>query len=81
LHQLTSPIQNNFMTKCINSLILFPILLHTLCFLLFPQYLLSQENIFVRQPASQLIITPHQRSNSDPQQVHSKLYTYIITRY
>ncbi|WJX79487.1 Purple acid phosphatase 22 [Trifolium repens] len=61
------------MTKCINSLILFPILLHTLCFLLFPQYLLSQENTFVRQPASQLIITPHQRSNSDPQQVHISL--------
>jgi hypothetical protein len=40
---------------------------------LFPQYLLSQENTFVRQPASQLIITPHQRSNSDPQQVHISL--------
>lgn len=34
---------------------------------------MSQENNFVRQPASQLIITPHQRSNSEPQQVHISL--------
>lgn len=57
---------NNFMAKCTT----FPILF---LFLVFPQPLLSQENNFVRQPASQLIITPHQRSNSEPQQVHISL--------
>ncbi|XP_058739068.1 purple acid phosphatase 22-like [Vicia villosa] len=69
----TSPISkshtNNFMAKC-TSLITVPILF---LFLVFPQPLLSQENTFVRQPASQLIITPHQRSNSEPQQVHISL--------
>ncbi|KAK7284877.1 hypothetical protein RJT34_19631 [Clitoria ternatea] len=64
---------NNTMGKCRKSLIGFPILLHTLCLLLFPQPLLSQENSFVRQPAGQRIITPHERTHSDPQQVHVSL--------
>ncbi|XP_014496019.1 purple acid phosphatase 22 [Vigna radiata var. radiata] len=56
------------------SLMEFPIpLIHTLFLLLFPLPLLSEHNNFVRQPAGQLIITPHQRSHSDPQQVHISL--------
>ncbi|KAK7337223.1 hypothetical protein VNO77_17786 [Canavalia gladiata] len=74
LQQSTSGRQNkNIMGKYSKSLVTFPILLHTLCILLFPQPLQSQENNFVRQPAGQLIITPHQRSDSDPQQVHISL--------
>ncbi|XP_027350036.1 purple acid phosphatase 22-like isoform X2 [Abrus precatorius] len=74
LEQSTSGSQNkNTMGKGSKSLIQIPILLHTLCILLFPQPLLSQDNNFIRQPAGQLIITPQQRSDSDPQQVHISL--------
>ncbi|KAL2345212.1 hypothetical protein Fmac_006497 [Flemingia macrophylla] len=59
------------MRKHRKSLMAFPILLHLL---LFPQPLLSQDNNnFVRQPAGQLLITPHERSHSEPQQVHISL--------
>ncbi|KAK7396673.1 hypothetical protein VNO78_17830 [Psophocarpus tetragonolobus] len=55
--------------KCCKFLMAFPIL----WFLLFPQLLLSEENSYVRQPAGQLVITPHGRSHSEPQQVHISL--------
>ncbi|XP_061336382.1 purple acid phosphatase 22-like [Gastrolobium bilobum] len=63
------------MVKCKkSSLVAYPIfLLHTLCFLLFPQPLLSSEHHYVRQLAKQLIITPHKGSDTDPQQVHISL--------
>ncbi|XP_068473464.1 purple acid phosphatase 22-like [Phaseolus vulgaris] len=61
------------MRKCRSSLMEFPILIHTLCLLFFAQSLLSEDNNFVRQPAGQLIITPHHGSHSDPQQVHISL--------
>lgn len=76
LKQSTSGVSqnnNNMMEKCSKSLVAFPLLLHTLCFLLFPQPLLSQENDYTRGPSRPLIITPHQRSDSDPQQVHISL--------
>ncbi|TKY53080.1 Purple acid phosphatase 22 [Spatholobus suberectus] len=62
------------MAKCNKSLVVIPLLLHILCFLLFPQLLQSQGNDLVsRQPSRQLIFTPHKRSDSDPQQVHISL--------
>ncbi|XP_061338990.1 purple acid phosphatase 22-like [Gastrolobium bilobum] len=67
----TSPSQNNkmMMAKYNKSLVL----LHILCFMLFPQALQSQDNDFSRHPSRQFIHTPHERSDSDPQQVHISL--------
>ncbi|KAK9921227.1 hypothetical protein M0R45_029746 [Rubus argutus] len=51
--------------------------LHLFSFLviisLFPHLLKSQDDDFVRQPAGRVILTPHDRSDSDPQQVHISL--------
>ncbi|KEH42047.1 putative Acid phosphatase [Medicago truncatula] len=52
---------------------LIPLFLYILCFLLFPQSLQSQANAFSRQPSGKFIFTHHERSDSDPQQVHISL--------
>ncbi|KAJ1380252.1 Purple acid phosphatase-like, N-terminal [Sesbania bispinosa] len=62
------------MAKCNKSHVVIPLLLiHILCFLLFPQTLQSQGNAFSRQPSGKFIHTPQQRSDSDPEQVHISL--------
>ncbi|XP_028784928.1 purple acid phosphatase 22 [Neltuma alba] len=61
------------MGKC-RSLLVFPLLIHALCSLLLPQPILSNElNEFSRQPPRPVIFTNHDRSDSDPQQVHISL--------
>lgn len=68
--QFTHPNEANpKMEKC-NSFLTFPILINVLCFLLLPQPILSIElNEFSRQPPRPVILTTHNRSESDPQQV------------
>lgn len=48
------------------------------CLLFFPQLLQAKDNHFSRPPAAPLILTPNDRSDSDPEQVYSLIFNHLI---